>query len=106
MTFAGSSKPWTRDSGLWILINNAGIGIYKPVLDLAPEEWHRMIDFKSQRGLLLLTRGVTEDGRPRRIHHQYQQPGRENAFAGGAGYNASKFGLNGFTEACDDGPSI
>src|ERR1043166_7698992 len=26
------------------LINNAGIGIYKPVLDLAPDEWHRMID--------------------------------------------------------------
>src|SRR5512133_2894904 len=26
------------------LNNNAGIGIYKPVLDLAPDEWHRMID--------------------------------------------------------------
>src|SRR5437660_5423272 len=26
------------------LINNAGVGIYKPVIDLNPEEWHRMID--------------------------------------------------------------
>src|SRR5512132_545044 len=26
------------------LINNAGIGIYKPVLDLTPEEWHRIMD--------------------------------------------------------------
>lgn len=81
------------------LINNAGVGIYKPVLDLAPEEWHRMIDLNlsgvyycSHEALRRMT------GRGGYIINISSLAGK-NAFAGGAGYNASKFGLNGFSEA-------
>jgi len=81
------------------LINNAGVGIYKPVLDLAPEEWHRMIDLNltgayycSHEALRRMT------GRGGYIINISSLAGT-NAFAGGAGYNASKFGLNGFSEA-------
>ena len=81
------------------LINNAGIGIYKPVLDLPPEEWHRMIDLNltgvyycSQEALRRMT------GRGGYVINISSLAGK-NAFAGGAGYNASKFGLNGFSEA-------
>ena len=81
------------------LINNAGIGIYKPVLDLSPEEWHRMIDLNlsgvyycSQEALRRMV------GRGGYIINIGSLAGK-NAFAGGAGYNASKFGLNGFSEA-------
>jgi NAD(P)-dependent dehydrogenase (short-subunit alcohol dehydrogenase family) len=81
------------------LINNAGIGIYKPVLDLSPEEWHRMINLNlsgvyycSQEALRRMV------GRGGYIINIGSLAGK-NAFAGGAGYNASKFGLNGFSEA-------
>src|SRR5215471_107146 len=81
------------------LINNAGIGIYKPVLDLTPEEWHRMIDLNLS--------GVyycSHEALPRMIGRggyiiNIGSLAGKNAFAGGAGYNASKFGLNGFSEA-------
>ncbi|MDQ6665432.1 MAG: SDR family oxidoreductase [Acidobacteriota bacterium] len=84
-----------------ILINNAGVGIFRSVAELTPEEWRRMID-------LNLT-GVyycCHEALPR-----FQKGGKggyvinigslagKNPFAGGAGYNASKFGLNGFAEA-------
>lgn len=81
------------------LINNAGIGIYKRVVDLSPEEWHRMIDLNlsgayycSQHALQRMI------GRGGYIINISSLAGR-NPFAEGAGYNASKFGLNGFSEA-------
>jgi NAD(P)-dependent dehydrogenase (short-subunit alcohol dehydrogenase family) len=81
------------------LINNAGIGIYKPVLDLAPEEWHRMIDLNLS-GVYYCSHEALQrmSGRGGYIINISSLAGK-NAFAGGAGYNASKFGLNGFSEA-------
>ena len=89
-----------RFGGVDFLINNAGIGIFKSVADLTPEEWRRTIDLNLS--------GVyycSHEALPR-----MQQRGGgyivnisslagKNAFAGGAAYNASKFGLNGFSEA-------
>jgi 3-oxoacyl-[acyl-carrier protein] reductase len=81
------------------LINNAGLAVFKSVLDLAPEEWHRMIDlnlsgvyYSSHEALRRMV------GRGGYIINISSLAGK-NAFAGGAGYNASKFGLNGFSEA-------
>ena len=81
------------------LVNNAGIGIYKPVLDLAPEEWHRMIDL-NLTGVYYCSNEALRRmvGRGGYIINISSLAGK-NAFAGGAGYNASKFGLNGFSEA-------
>jgi 3-oxoacyl-[acyl-carrier protein] reductase len=81
------------------LINNAGIGTYRKTLDLTPDDWHRMIDvnlsgvyYCSQEALRRMV------GRGGYIINISSLAGK-NAFTGGAGYNASKFGLNGFTEA-------
>jgi NAD(P)-dependent dehydrogenase (short-subunit alcohol dehydrogenase family) len=81
------------------LINNAGIGIFKPTAELSPEEWRRMVDLNltgayycSHEALRRMT------GRGGYIINIGSLAGK-NAFAGGAGYNASKFGLDGFTEA-------
>jgi 3-oxoacyl-[acyl-carrier protein] reductase len=81
------------------LINNAGVGIYKPVLDLEPEEWHRMIDL-NLTGVYYCSNEALRRmvGRGGYIVNISSLAGK-NAFAGGAGYNASKFGLNGFSEA-------
>ncbi len=89
-----------RFGGLDVLINNAGLGIFKSVADLTPEDWHKTID--------LNLNGVyycCHEGLPRMKKRgggyiiNIGSLAGKNAFAGGAAYNASKFGLKGFTEA-------
>jgi 3-oxoacyl-[acyl-carrier protein] reductase len=81
------------------LINNAGIGIYKPVVDLDPAEWHRMVNL-NLNGVYYCSREALQRmrGRGGYIINVSSLAGK-NAFAGGAGYNATKFGVNGFSEA-------
>jgi 3-oxoacyl-[acyl-carrier protein] reductase len=83
-----------------ILVNNAGIRTFKSVLELDPADWDRML-------------GVNLSG-PYYCSHEVlpffmQQGGGDivhisslsstSAFAGGAGYNASKAGLHGLADA-------
>jgi 3-oxoacyl-[acyl-carrier protein] reductase len=89
-----------RFGAIHILVNNAGAGVFRSVAELSPEEWNQMI-------------GLNLTGAYHCCHEILpimRQAGRgdvinmsslagKNAFAGGAGYNASKFGLNGFSEA-------
>jgi NAD(P)-dependent dehydrogenase (short-subunit alcohol dehydrogenase family) len=86
--------------GLDILVNNAGEGLYRKVGDMTPEEWHHNIDL-NLNGAFYCAHEAVQRFRPRGggfIVNISSLAGR-NAFSGGAGYNASKFGLNGFTEA-------
>lgn len=83
-----------------VLVNNAGMGIFAPVEQLSPDQWRRMIDLNLS-GVFYCCREAI----PRMkaigggtIINIGSLAGK-NAFAGGAGYNASKFGLSGFTEA-------
>ena len=89
-----------RFAGLDILVNNAGIGIMKPVADLSPEEWDQTLHtnlssvfYCSHEAIPLLRR------RGGGYIFNISSLAGVNAFAGGAAYNASKFGLNGFSEA-------
>jgi len=86
--------------GLDILVNNAGQGLFKKVGDMTPEEWHRNIDLNLNGAFYCaheaLARFKTRGGGF--IVNISSLAGR-NPFSGGAAYNASKFGLNGFTEA-------
>lgn len=90
----------TAFGGLDILVNNAGQGRYKKVGEMTPEEWHLNIDLNLNGAFYCaheaLARFATRGGGF--IVNISSLAGR-NAFSGGAGYNASKFGLNGFTEA-------
>ena len=86
--------------GLEILINNAGLGIFRRVADLAIEEWRAMIELNLS-GVFYCCREALP-----RFHNKgggyiinMSSLAGKNAFSGGAGYNASKFGLNGFSEA-------
>jgi len=89
-----------RFGGLDYLINNAGIGIFKSVAELTPEEWHRTIDLNLS-GVFYCSHEALP--RMRRRGGGYiiniSSLAGKNPFAGGAAYNASKFGLNGFSEA-------
>jgi 3-oxoacyl-[acyl-carrier protein] reductase len=83
-----------------MLVNNAGIGIFRPVGEITPEEWRRVLGINLDGAYY-----CTREALPRMrqcgggsIVNISSLAGR-NPFAGGAAYNASKFGLNGFSEA-------
>ena len=40
-----------------VLVNNAGVGVLKPLMELSPEEWHRMLDV-NVNALYHVTRAV------------------------------------------------
>jgi 3-oxoacyl-[acyl-carrier protein] reductase len=89
-----------RFGGLDILVNNAGLGVFRKVADMTPEDWHRNIDLNLS-GAFYCSREALARFRARGggfIVNISSLAGK-NAFSGGAGYNASKFGLNGFSEA-------
>ena len=85
--------------GLDILINNAGIGGFSPVEKMDVAHWDRVIG-TNLNSLFYCTHAA--------LPHLKRQGGwiinigslaGKNAFPGGAAYNASKFGLIGFSEA-------
>lgn len=86
--------------GLDILVNNAGAGVFRKVGDMSVEEWHRNIDLNLNGPFY-----CSHEALPRFAKRgggfivNISSLAARNTFSGGAGYNASKFGLNGFTEA-------
>jgi NAD(P)-dependent dehydrogenase (short-subunit alcohol dehydrogenase family) len=89
-----------RFGGIDILINNAGSGVFRGVAELSPAEWQHMIGL-NLTGVYYCCHHVLPILRNRGggdIINISSLAGK-NAFAGGAGYNSSKFGLNGFSEA-------
>jgi 3-oxoacyl-[acyl-carrier protein] reductase len=89
-----------RFGGLDILVNNAGIGIMKRIDELTPEEWDATIA-TNLSGAFYCSREAIPWMRKRGGGYIFNISSLAaiNAFAGGAAYNASKFGLNGMTEA-------
>jgi 3-oxoacyl-[acyl-carrier protein] reductase len=86
--------------GLDILINNAGVGVFRPVADLSIEDWRKVVE-TNLSGTFYCTREALGMMRPRGGGYiiNISSLAGKNPFAGGAAYNASKFGLNGFSEA-------
>jgi 3-oxoacyl-[acyl-carrier protein] reductase len=87
-----------------ILVNNAGGGTFRPAAELTVEEWDTMIG-TNLSGAFYCSREALQ-----RFRSKGKQSGAKwivnisslaakNPFAGGSAYNASKFGLNGFSEA-------
>jgi NAD(P)-dependent dehydrogenase (short-subunit alcohol dehydrogenase family) len=83
-----------------ILVNNAGQGRFKKVRDLTLEDWHYNLDV-NLNGAFYCTKEALPRFRQERggFVVNISSLAGKNPFSGGAAYNASKFGLNGFTEA-------
>ncbi len=86
--------------GLDVLVNNAGVGKFASTAALSIEDWRATLETNLNGVFYCCHEALT----------RFQQRGGgyvinisslagKNAFAGGAAYNASKFGLNGFSEA-------
>ena len=86
--------------GLDILVNNAGVGVFAPVDELEVDDWHRVIE-TNLNGVFYASHAA--------IPHLKRRGGGyiinigslagKNPMPGGSAYNASKFGLIGFSEA-------
>lgn len=86
--------------GLDLLVNNAGFGMFRATAELTIQEWDRVIG-TNLSGAFYCSREALqrfEQNRGGSIINISSLAGR-NPFAGGSAYNASKFGLNGFSEA-------
>jgi 3-oxoacyl-[acyl-carrier protein] reductase len=83
-----------------VLVNNAGVGIFGPVAELSIEQWRSTVETNLY--------GAFYASREALFRFQIRKGGYivnisslagAHAFAGGAAYNASKFGLTGLSEA-------
>ncbi|MGB5700580.1 SDR family oxidoreductase [Muriicola sp.] len=93
---AGILKKWGQ---LDVVIANAGVGIFNPVDTLSVEDWRKMIDTNLSGAFYTLKAALD----PLKSSHGYYitiaSLAGTNFFASGTGYNASKFGVVGFTQA-------
>lgn len=83
-----------------VVVNNAGIGVLKPLVELEPEEWHRMVDVNFN-ALYYVTRALLPGMMRRGRGHVIligSLAGR-NAFVGGTCYSATKHAVIGFAES-------
>ena len=86
--------------GIDILVNNAGVGIFRRVSDLTISDWRTTLETN-----LSAVFYCCHEALPRMINRgggsiiNISSLAGKNPFAGGAAYNASKFALNGFSEA-------
>ncbi|MBI3961915.1 MAG: SDR family NAD(P)-dependent oxidoreductase, partial [Deinococcus sp.] len=86
--------------GLDILINNAGVGIFAPVHELSEEQWRQVVDTNLTgvfHGIKAAVPAMQRRGGGDIIN--IASLAGKNFFAGGAAYNASKFGLLGLAGA-------
>lgn len=86
--------------GIDILVNNAGIGLFKKVEEMSVEEWRDSMATNLDGVFYACHFAIPEmkKGGGGFIVNISSLAGK-NAFPKGAAYNASKFGLNGFSEA-------
>jgi NAD(P)-dependent dehydrogenase (short-subunit alcohol dehydrogenase family) len=85
--------------GVDILVNNAGVGVFGTVDGMSPEEWHSVIGTNLDGVFFCCHEAIPHLRKGGGWIINIGSLAGRNAFAGGAAYNASKFGLLGFSEA-------
>ncbi|MGI9545539.1 MAG: SDR family oxidoreductase [Cyclobacteriaceae bacterium] len=82
-----------------VLVANAGIGHFASIEELTPEQWQETID-TNLTGVFYSVKASLEGLKASNGYViTISSLAGTNFFAGGAAYNASKFGLTGFTQA-------
>jgi 3-oxoacyl-[acyl-carrier protein] reductase len=86
--------------GLDVLVNNAGIGIFGPVAEMDPDDWRAVLE-TNLNGVFYCCREAIPQMKRRGGGYIFNisSLAGKNPIVNGAAYNASKFGLNGFSEA-------
>ena len=81
------------------VIANAGLGIFKPVDQLDTKDWNNMMDTNLTGVFHTLKASVEELKKTEGYFISIASLAGTNFFENGTGYNASKFGVVGFTQA-------
>ncbi|MFC4141316.1 SDR family oxidoreductase [Pedobacter mendelii] len=89
-------EKWGR---LDVLIANAGVGHFAPVDELDVESWNEIIDTNLTGVFYSIKASVEEIKKTKGTIFTISSLAGTNFFAGGSAYNASKFGLTGFTQS-------
>lgn len=89
-------KKWGQ---LDVVLANAGVGHFAPVDELAIEEWNQMLNTNLTGAFYTLKASVAALKLSKGYYMTLASLAGTNFFASGAGYNASKFGVVGFTQA-------
>jgi NAD(P)-dependent dehydrogenase (short-subunit alcohol dehydrogenase family) len=86
--------------GVDILVNNAGVGLFRNLEEMSLEEWNSVIE-TNLTGVFLCSREAIPRMRKRGGGYIFNisSLAGKNAFPSASAYNASKFGLNGMSEA-------
>lgn len=82
-----------------VVLANAGVGHFAPVDELSEDEWHQMINTNLNGVFHTLKATVEALKKSKGYYMTLASLAGTNFFAGGAGYNATKFGVVGFTQA-------
>jgi 3-oxoacyl-[acyl-carrier protein] reductase len=89
-------KNWGR---LDVVIANAGVGYFAPVDTMSHEQWHEIMDINLTGVFYTLQASVEALKASKGYLMTIASLAGTNFFANGAAYNASKFGLVGFSQA-------
>ena len=81
------------------VIANAGLGIFKPVDEMSLEDWNDMIDTNLTGVFHTMKASIDELKKSEGYFISIASLAGTNFFEKGSGYNASKFGVVGFTQA-------
>ena len=82
-----------------VVMANAGVGHFAPVDELGDDKWHQMIDTNLNGVYHTLKASVDALKKSEGYYMTLASLAGTNFFAQGAGYNATKFGVVGFTQA-------
>jgi len=82
-----------------VAVANAGLGHFKPVDEMTLDEWNQMIDTNLTGAFHTLKATVEELKKSEGYYITISSLAGTNFFETASGYNASKFGVVGFTQA-------
>jgi len=82
-----------------VLIANAGVGSFAPIDELTVESWNEIIDTNLTGVFYSIKASVEAIKSSKGAIITISSLAGTNFFAGGSAYNASKFGLTGFTQS-------
>jgi NAD(P)-dependent dehydrogenase (short-subunit alcohol dehydrogenase family) len=90
----------TRFGGIDVVVNNAGVGVFRAVADMTVDEWHRVLD-TNLSGVFYCCHAALPMLRKRGGGWiiNVSSLASKNPFIDGAAYCASKSALNAFSEA-------
>ncbi|MRI01319.1 SDR family oxidoreductase [Kriegella sp. EG-1] len=82
-----------------VVLANAGVGHFMPIDEMSAEYWNNMIDTNLTGVFYTLKASVDALKKSKGYYMTLASLAGTNFFAAGAGYNATKFGVVGFTQA-------